>query len=199
VQLTKKLAVMLGTSALGLGLLGGAALAALAPSGAQTFAEERHRPPAGKLEELLAGLVAEGKLTSAQQETILTRLRELTAKVEATRPERKTRVDVHRLIGDATRAAVAYLGLDQRTVGEQLRAGKSLADLVPAGKTREGLIAAVAGPAKAKAAELASARRLTAEESATLSASIDVTAAKIVDRKGDPRKSTAPGPTKQRP
>ena len=113
--------------------------------------------------------------------------------------EQKVRIDVHRLLGDSLRSAVAYLGLEARAVQEQLRAGKSLAEVAAAnGKTREGLIDAISAPADERIDELKAAGKLTDEQATKTREQVAEAAAKIADTKANVRKVTPPGQAKKR-
>lgn len=95
------------------------------------------------------------------------------------------RVDVHSLIGNAQRSALAYLGITEKALQEQLRAGKSLAEIAAAtsGKTREGLAQAVVAPGLAKIDALKSSGKLTDEQAAKAKAQLAEAVVKIVDAK----------------
>ena len=74
-HVTKKLALTVGTAALSLALVGGVAAAAFTPADAQAQ-HEKGKPPVGRIEEILAKLVAENKLTAEQKDAIIARLKE---------------------------------------------------------------------------------------------------------------------------
>lgn len=94
------------------------------------------------------------------------------------------RVDVHSLIGNAQRSALAYLGITEKALQEQLRAGKSLAEIAAAsGKTRDGLAQAVAAPGLAKIDELKANGKLTDEQATKAKAQLAEAVVKIVDAK----------------
>ena len=113
--------------------------------------------------------------------------------------EQKVRIDVHRLLGDSLRSAVAYLGLEARAVQQQLRAGKSLAEVAEAnGKTRDGLIDAISAPADERIDELKAAGKLNDEQATKTRAQVAEAAAKIADSKANVRKVTPPGQAKKR-
>ena len=113
--------------------------------------------------------------------------------------EQKLRIDVHKLLADSLRSAVAYLGLEAKAVEEQLRTGKSLADVAAAnGKDRAGLIDAISAAADAKVDELTAQSTLTAEQAARTKTQVAEAAAKIADAKTSIRKVTAPGQAKKR-
>lgn len=118
---------------------------------------------------------------------------------EERKSEQKLRIDVHKLLGDSLRSAVAYLGLEAKAVQEQLRSGKSLADVAAAnGKTRVGLIDAISAAADTKVDELKAQNKLTGEQAARTKTQIAEAAAKIADAKTSVRKVTAPGQAKKR-
>lgn len=195
--------------------------ALLHPAAGQAAQDERKGPPLARLEQLLGSLVAAGKLTAEQRDAILAGLRDLEAKPAKERPaatpkpakpepkeradkdarkaEQKLRIEVHALLRDSTKSALAYLGLDRQALQAELRAGKSLADVAVAqGKTREGLIAAITAPASARLAERVTAGTVTAEQAAKLGEQVAAAAAKIADGKTASRSGTAPGNAKKR-
>lgn len=110
--------------------------------------------------------------------------------------EQKMRIDVHKLLGDSLRSAIAYLGLEAKTVQEQR--GKSLAEIAIAnGKTRLGLLQAISAPALTKIDELKAQGKLTEEQATKTRALVGEAAAKIADTKTNVRKMTAPGQAKR--
>lgn len=228
-HVTKKLALGLGTAALSLALVGGIAAAAFTPADAQAH-DEKGRPPVAKLEEILGKLVLEGTLTVGQKDAIIARLKEAAAKIDEKRrtheakpppkrdekkpepkrdekkneqrkEEQKTGVDVHRLLGSAHRLAATHLGLTEKALGEQLRSGKSLAEIAGADAkpetTRETLIAAIGAPAAARLAELKAAGKLTEAQAVAATARLGSAAQKIVDAKRDIRKGDSPARPKR--
>lgn len=218
-HVTKKLALGLGTGLLSLALVGGIAAAAFTPADAQPH-DEKDRPPVGKLEEILGKLVSEGKLSADQSATIIARLKEAAVKVEekrrapAVKPEPKrdekkheqrkeeqtAGVDVHKLLGKAHRLAGEHLGLTKKALGEQLRSGKSLAEIAATDTrpetTRESLIAAISVTAKAKLDELKAAGKLTEAQVSAATVQLGSAVAKIVDAK-HARKGVTPDKPKQ--
>lgn len=110
--------------------------------------------------------------------------------------EQKMRIDVHKLLGDSLRSAIAYLGLEAKTVQEQR--GKSLAEIAIAnGKTRLGLLQAISAPALTKIDELKAQGKLTEEQATKTKALVGEAAAKVADTKTNVRKMTAPGQAKR--
>lgn len=227
-HVTKKLALGVGTAAMSLALIGGVAQAAFTPADTQAR-DEKGKPPVAKIEEILGKLVLENKLTIEQKDAILARLKEATEKVEAKRPaqdakpqpkraekkpepkrderkneqrkeERKTAADVHRLLGNAHRLAGEHLGLSEKALGEQLRSGKSLAEVAGTDAkpetTRESLISAMSARAAARLVELTAAGKLTEAQAAAAAAQLTQAVEKIVDAKRDARKG-APAKPKQ--
>ncbi|MDQ3097617.1 MAG: hypothetical protein M3Q61_05565 [Chloroflexota bacterium] len=122
-------------------------------------------------------------------------------KPEPKRDEKKTGVDVHRLLGSAHRLAATHLGLTETALGEQLRSGKSLAEIAGADAkpetTGETLIAAISAPAAAKITELKAAGTLTEAQAAAATAQLKSAAQKIVGAKRDIRKGDSPAKPKQ--
>jgi len=206
-HVTKKLAQGLGTAVLGLALVAGLAAAGLAPAEAQAR-DEKGKPPLAKLKEVLEKLVNEGKLSAEQSATIITRITDVADKLEEKRDrkeneprkdEHKPRIDVHKLLGGSLSVAAAHLGGDVKALGEQLRSGKSLADVAATDAapetTRESLIAAITAHANVTIDELTAAGTLTGPQAAGIRAQLGQAAAKIVDAKHD--RKVAPGRSKR--
>lgn len=122
-------------------------------------------------------------------------------KNEQRKEEQKTGVDVHRLLSSAHRLAATHLGLTEKALGEQLRSGKSLAEISGADAkpetTRETLIAAISAPAAARLAELKAAGKLTEAQAVAATAQLGSAAQRIVDAKRDIRKGDSPAKPKQ--
>ncbi|HET8570240.1 MAG TPA: hypothetical protein VFM93_14765 [Candidatus Limnocylindria bacterium] len=173
----------------GMALLGGAALAAMAPEAKAAPAAlpaeaearaEPGKPPTAKLEEVLAKLVAEGKLSAAQRDAILAALREAAGKAH----ERAPAFGAKHALAGAMKAAAAYLGMTERELGAALRDGRSVAAVAAEkGRTREGVIAAIVADATRRIDEAAAAGKVTAEQAPKAKAELAAAAAKLVDAK----------------
>jgi hypothetical protein len=88
-------------------------------------------------------------------------------------------------IGDLTKAASDYLGMDLKALSTQLRAGKSVADVangLGGGKNAQGLIGILTSAANGKVDQAVAANKLTAEQAATLKAKIATEITSFVDR-----------------
>lgn len=128
-----------------------------------------------KLKAILDGLVTKGTITRAQEDAILQAVTaaEPTPKpnVPNTKP-RTTVPSVRSFIGDLTKAASDYLGMDRMTLLAQLRGGKSVADVANGlsgqGKTAQGLIDTLTKTANDKLDAAVTANKLTADRAATL-------------------------------
>jgi len=117
----------------------------------------------------LDAAVVAGKLTAAQETTILTNLttkvtalvdRKLTPKT----PTGKIRLGAVAIL----QPALSYLGLDFKALVSQLVAGKTLAQVAVAqGKTADGLVAAVVSAVKTKLDAQVTAGRITAAQETT--------------------------------
>lgn len=129
----------------------------------------------------LDAAVAAGRLTSARETAILSRLQTiLTTVVNRTAtPTHSQRVHVHpELILHAT---TSYLGLDLRTIVADLRQGKTLADIAVAqGKTANGLVSAVVASVKAKLDAQVAAGRITAQQETEFLARLQTTVQSFV-------------------
>jgi predicted transcriptional regulator len=86
--------------------------------------------------------------------------------------------------GHGLRAAAAYLGQTPQQLRQQLRQGRSLAQIANAtpGKTVEGLKAAIAGPKKARVDQVVANGRLTAAQGQRLKTRIDTMVDRLVNR-----------------
>jgi glycosyltransferase A (GT-A) superfamily protein (DUF2064 family) len=133
--------------------------------------------------------LAEKKLTQEQADKAKAGLAKRIAEfVDHTyaKVERKTVAPrIEAFIGDAVAAARDYLGVPSTDLMTALRAGKSLgeiADSIP-GKNRQGLINAITSSANANINKAAAENKITAEQAATLNASVAAAVTKLVDRK----------------
>jgi len=142
--------------AISMTLIGGAAVAGVQPFGSAdpgvraTFSEpgadlaERESPrdtPKDRIKAMLDALVKKGTITQAQEDSILAALKDA---APPAKPARPATPNIKAFIGDLTRAAHAYLGLSEKDLAVQLRAGKSIADIangIP-GKSRADLVTA---------------------------------------------------------
>ena len=209
-HVTKKLALGVGTLALSLALIGGVAAAAFTPADAQAQ-DEKGRPPVAKIEEILARLVSEGKLSAEQKDAIIARLKEAAEKVEAKRPAQDAKPAPKRpaqdakpqpkrdekkgepnrpafhwkaALGDHLKGVAALLGLTDRELAAALREGKSLAEVAAAkGRGRADLISAIVTPANAKVDEALAAKKIDAEQAAKAKAEIAKHVEALIDRK----------------
>ncbi len=94
------------------------------------------------------------------------------------------------LFGNLTQSAAAYLGLSQQDLLTQLKSGKSLADVANAtpGKSRDGLVAALATAANTNIDAAVLSGKLTADQAMQLRQKIATQIATIVDRTGAMKK-----------
>jgi hypothetical protein len=142
-----------------------------------------------KLKAILDGLVTKGTITPAQEDAILQAVTaaEPTPKpnVPNTKP-RTTVPSVMSFIGDLTKAAGDYLGMDTMTLLTQLRGGKSVADiangLAAQGKNAQGLIDTLTRTANGKLDAAVAANKLTADQAATLKPKIAAEITTFVNR-----------------
>ena len=165
--------------------LDGSALATV-PTVANASTDQASRT---KLKAILDGLVTKGTITQAQEDAILQAVTaaEPTPKpnVPNTKP-RTTLPSVMSFIGDLTKAASEYLGMDTRTLLTQLRGGKSVADvangLSAQGKSAQGLIDTLTKTANGKLDAAVAANKLTADQAAALKPKIAAEITTFVDR-----------------
>jgi hypothetical protein len=123
--------------------------------------------------------VAAGKLSAAKEQALLTKLRTklgtLVAKSSGSSASRPSSVTAF------LQPLLAYLHLDISTVLNELRSGKSLAQIAVAqGKTADGLTSAIVASAKVKLDAQVAAGKLTAAQEAALLAKLQTTAAALV-------------------
>jgi hypothetical protein len=89
-------------------------------------------------------------------------------------------------IGDLTKAAATYLGVDTKTLLTQLRGGKSLADIANGlsaqGKSAQGLIDTLTKTANDKLDAAVAAKKLTADQAAALKPRIATEITTFVNR-----------------
>lgn len=139
--------------------------------------------------------VADGKLTQDQATKLKTALpARITTFVDHTWPTPQP--NVRAFIGDVTKDARDYLGLSQKDIASQLRAGKSLGDIAQStsGKSRDGLIAAIMDDANAKIAKAVSDGKLTQAQADQLKTTVRDAVTKLVDHKGTAPKSNGNAP-----
>ena len=144
-----------------------------------------------KLKAILDGLVTKGTITQAQEDAILQAVTaaEPTPKPKPNVPNTKPRTTVPGVmsfIGDLTKAASAYLGMDTKTLLTQLRGGKSVADIANGlsaqGKNAQGLIDTLTKTANDKLDAAVAANKLTADQAATLKPKIAAEITTFVNR-----------------
>lgn len=174
--------VLIAAGAFTTALVGGVALAAVQPFaapdattvGGPTAAVSEKDRPKDPLKDVLDGLVAKGTITRAQADAIVQALHDARPSAKPIgpdlRPGRPGIPSAMSFIGDLTKAASGYLGMDLKALTGELRAGKSLADIANAtpGKTAQGLIDALTAAANARLDQAVAANRLTAEQAATI-------------------------------
>jgi len=115
----------------------------------------------------LDAAVAAGRLTAVREAILLTNLQTAVTKLVNATPKAHTkhvRVPVRSIL----QPALAYLGLDFRSLATQLRTGKTLAQIAVAqGKTAVGLVDAIVASVKTKLDARVAAGRLSAADEAT--------------------------------
>jgi len=176
-------------------LIGGVALAGFQPFlswdttvvGGPTVAPAEKAGPRDRLKVVLDGLVAKNTITPAQEDAILRAVEDATP-LPKPNPKlvRPTVPNVMSLVGDLTRAASGYLGLDQKTLLAQLRDGKSVADIANGlsaqGKSAQGLVDTLTKAASDRVDNAVAANKLTADQAALLKPKIAAEIAAFVNR-----------------
>jgi hypothetical protein len=180
---TKKLLLGVAAGALGVAVLGGAALGAFAPSGPQA-ADEPPRP-GNLITRVLDGLVGSGTITEAQKQAILTAFSDAKQRAAEQTGGRRPGAVLKAVHAGLMRSAVDYLGLSKEQVRTELRAGKSLGEIAAqtSGKDRAGLVAALTAAATAKIDAAQTAGNITAEQATRARTNLDQTITRFVDRK----------------
>jgi polyhydroxyalkanoate synthesis regulator phasin len=177
----RKLALALAAGVGSLGLFGAAALGAFGPdvstaagsaieAGASALAGEQ-RPD--KLKSILDGLVQKGVITAQQADAILAAVKD----AEGARTKREP------VLRDFLETAAQYLGLSARELHAKLP-GTSLGAIAnaTAGKSRDGLVAALSAEANADIARALANKRITEEQATRLRAELPRRVNEFVDR-----------------
>jgi polyhydroxyalkanoate synthesis regulator phasin len=163
--------------------LGDAPIAATVPAVTDTAATRESSK--NKLKDILDGLVAKGTITQAQADAILKAVRDAEPTPKP-RPVRPAGPSVMSFVGELSKAASDYLGMDQTALLTQLRAGKSVADIANGlsaqGKSAAGLIDTLTKTANDKVDQAVAAKKLTAEQAATLKPRIAAEITTFVNR-----------------
>ena len=131
----------------------------------------------------LDAAVAAGRLTADRETTLLSKLqvalttivnKSVTPKTTHTHPVRVNPAVI-------LQAATQYLGVNLKTIFQELRGGKTLADIAVAhGKTGDGLTAAIVASTKTKLDAQVASGRITAQQEADFLAGFQTAVAKIV-------------------
>lgn len=201
-----KWALAVAAGALTTTLVGGVALAGLQPFATPDQPAQRilNEPTAGLVERdqpkdrvkaALDALVTKGTITQAQEDTILQAFKDAAPPARpkppvgpaAPKPPVRPRVpNIRSFIGDLTRATSTYLGLTDKELAVQLRAGKSIADVANglggSGKSATGLIALLTKTANDKVDQAVAANKLTADQAAALKPKIATEISSFVQR-----------------
>lgn len=168
--------------------LPGTSLAALADATPGKSADGLVRFLTDAVNTAIAQAVADGKITQEQADRLTAAAPEhITKFVRHTWPEhrpRAARPNVMAFIGDAISAAREYLGLSREDLMSGLRSGKSLGEIADstAGKSRDGLIAAITSATSARIDAAQTAGKLTAEQTAAIREKVQEAVERAVDR-----------------
>ncbi len=192
-----KWALAIAAGAFTTAFIGGVALAGFQPFasadvttvGGPTAALAGKDQPNARLKAILDGLVTKGTITQAQEDAIL---QAITAAQPAPKPNvpnanpRPMIPNVMSFIGDLTKAASDYLGMDAKTLLTQRRGGKSVADIANGlsaqGKSAQGLIDRLTKTANDKLDAAVAANKLTADQAARLKPRIAAEITTFVNR-----------------
>lgn len=183
--ISRKIVAIIGTSVLGIGILGSVATAAVPSQTTQVVSEKRE--PGRRAEHMarvLEALVEKGVITKDQAQQIL--------RAFAAASEHKGDGDhARRFLGNVMQTSADYLGLTGEQLKEQLKAGKSLAKIAATtpGKSRDGLIATLTNAAEAQIKAAVAAGKLTPAQAEEARTKVTVAIVKIVDREPGERTS----------
>jgi len=196
-------AIAIATGVLGVGMLGGAAFAAFAPVPADTFSlapdlsgsaltAVAPKPGNDRLKGILDALVTKGVITQAQEDAILAAVRDGEHRDDALRQVFKHLFE----------QSADYLGMKPAELRAKLP-GTSLAAIAnaTAGKSRDGLVAALTKTADDTIAKLLADGKITKEQADKATAAVPEHIAKFVDhtypkREPRPAKGNAAGSTR---
>ena len=176
-------------------LIGGAAVAGVQPFGAAdpltraslnepgadlTQQDSPLDTPKDRIKTTLDALVNNKTITQAQEDSILKALND----AAPPKPARPAAPTIKAFIGDLTRAAHAYLGLSEKDLAVQLRAGKSIADIADGihGKSSAELVALLTKTANDRVDRAVAAKALNAEQAAALKTRITTEISTFVHR-----------------
>jgi hypothetical protein len=144
--------------------------------------------PKDKMKAILDGLVTKGTINQAQEDAILQAITaaQPTPRPIVPKPGRPSGPNVMSFLGDLTKVASAYLGMDAKTLLAQLRGGKSVADVANGlsgqGKSAQGLIDTLTKTANDKLDAAVAANKLTADQAAALKPKIAAEITTFVNR-----------------
>lgn len=197
---SRTIAAIFSAGVLGAGILGSAAMAATPATsttgtstsdmpGGVVLAEKRD--PGRRAEHLirvLQGLVEKGVITKDQAEQIA---RAFAAAAERKGEDGERGEHLKRLLGHAMKTSAEYLGLTGEQLKEQLKSGKSLAQIAATtpGKSRDGLIAALTNAAEAQIKAALDAGKITPAQAEEARTRLTAAIVKLVDREPGERKS----------
>ncbi|MDE3113748.1 MAG: hypothetical protein KGK34_12480 [Chloroflexota bacterium] len=183
---------------LGLAVSGAAAFAAFQPSDAPTAmpatnvgttaaapatdtattTARAHPAGADRVKAILDKLVQNGTITQAQEDAIVQAFKDA-----AGGKDKDGAKILASVVKGLMKASADYLGLPPGQLRQQLAAGQTLGQIADAtaGKSRDGLIAALTTQVDAKIDQLAAKGTITADRAATIKAKVPDRLAKLVD------------------
>lgn len=142
--------------------------------------------PKDKVKAILDGLVTKGAITQAQEDAILQAFKDAAPAKPSfpPKPARPAVPSVRAFVGDLTKAAADYLGMDVKTLLTQLRGGKSVGDIANglSGKNAQGAIDAITNAADDRLNAAVAAKKLTADQAAALRPKIATEVGAFVNR-----------------
>ncbi|HKW78136.1 MAG TPA: hypothetical protein VJQ09_03490 [Candidatus Limnocylindria bacterium] len=145
------------------------------------------------VDDAIAKALADNKITKEQADKAKAEApAHVTKFVDHVWPKREPRPvvklpTVHAFLGDAIKVATDYLGVKPEDLMKALHDGKSLGDVAnaTAGKSRDGLIAAITNSVDAKIDQALKDGKVTAEQATKLKDGVKDAVTQLVDRKGN--------------
>ncbi|HZP97513.1 MAG TPA: hypothetical protein VFC31_14430 [Candidatus Limnocylindria bacterium] len=182
-RIGRRAAVIAVTTVFGLGVLGSAAFAALAPAPLDTFSlvptlpgtAVAETPKGNKLKDVLDGLVSKGVITQQQEDAILGALKDASG-------DRDRAAVLKRIFAGLFDESATYLGVPPAQLKTKL-AGTSLAAIAnaTAGKSRDGLVAYLTNAADDAIAKAQADGKITEAQADKATAAVPDRVAKFVD------------------
>jgi hypothetical protein len=173
----KKWAIAVVAGAFTTALVGGVAIAAVQPFAAHdqtaiadTLAGPTQKPRPNDLKATLDALVTRGTITQGQEDAILQAMKD---NAPLPKPKLPVAPNIRSFIGNMTRVATTYLGISEKDLAAQLRAGKSISEITTSlHKSTTDLAALLTKNATDTIDQALAANKLSADQATTLKTKI---------------------------